>query len=90
MSNPDKNRRMLPPNAELPLSTTQVQLIKEWIVQGARWETHWAFTAPVLLNDPTYLESARVLAERVILQAGRDPGRTKLSCIFTPSMVTEE
>jgi hypothetical protein len=47
ISNPDKNRRMPPPNAELTLSAQQVQLIKQWIDEGAKWETHWAFSAPV-------------------------------------------
>ena len=47
VSNPDKNRRMPPPNAELTLTPKQTQLIKEWIDEGAKWETHWAFTAPV-------------------------------------------
>src|SRR5580700_6238020 len=46
VSNPDKNRRMPPPNAELNLTAPQVQLIKQWIDEGAKWETHWAFTAP--------------------------------------------
>jgi hypothetical protein len=52
VSNPDKNRRMPPPNAELNLNPKQVQLIKEWIDEGAKWETHWAFSAPVRPTVP--------------------------------------
>jgi hypothetical protein len=46
ISNEDKARRMPPPSAELQLTAAQVKLIKEWIDEGAKWETHWAFTAP--------------------------------------------
>src|SRR5580700_4966739 len=34
ISNPDKNHRMPPPNAELSLTDKQVQLIKQWIDEG--------------------------------------------------------
>src|SRR5581483_3492997 len=46
VSHSDRNRRMPPPNAGVELTDKQVRLIKEWIDEGAKWETHWAFSAP--------------------------------------------
>ncbi len=40
-----------------------------------RLVTNTPLQALVLLNDPTYLESARVLAARAIEEAGKDPAR---------------
>ncbi len=60
VSHPDKNRRMPPPNAELTLSAKQTQLIKEWIDEGAKWETHWAFSAPVRPSLPPVKDAAWV------------------------------
>ncbi|HWD98040.1 MAG TPA: DUF1553 domain-containing protein [Bryobacteraceae bacterium] len=46
ISNPDQNRRMPPPASGHSLTSAQIDLIREWIDQGAKWETHWAFVAP--------------------------------------------
>ncbi len=29
-----------------PLSPQQIQLLRQWIKEGAKWEDHWAFVAP--------------------------------------------
>ncbi len=42
----DKEMRMPPPTAQRHLSDKQVELIRRWIDAGAKWETHWAYSAP--------------------------------------------
>jgi hypothetical protein len=38
--------RMPPPYATRRPTAQQLETIKEWIDQGAKWETHWAWIAP--------------------------------------------
>jgi len=40
------NTRMPPVAAGPALTETQVQLVKRWIDEGAKWEVHWAYVAP--------------------------------------------
>lgn len=40
----DPEMRM--PLGKSPLSPEEIELIKEWINQGANWEKHWAYIAP--------------------------------------------
>jgi hypothetical protein len=44
MPPPGKNRK--------PLSATQLATLKRWIEQGAPWQNHWAFIAPVRPDVP--------------------------------------
>src|SRR5205809_1682656 len=46
ISAPDKAKRMPPPYAQRHLTDQQVDLIRRWIEQGAKWELHWAFVPP--------------------------------------------
>lgn len=36
-----------------PLSEDQIQLIKQWIDQGAVWEEHWSFVKPETPEIPS-------------------------------------
>ena len=47
VSSPDPGRRM-PPAAfgHEPLAQREVDLIRDWIEQGAEWQGHWSFIAP--------------------------------------------
>lgn len=42
----DPARRMPPPDSHRTLTAKQIELIRKWIVQGAKYEKHWAFTPP--------------------------------------------
>lgn len=43
----DPDEVMPPPKSEKKLKPEQVALLKTWIEQGAKYEPHWAFIAPV-------------------------------------------
>ena len=48
VSSTDTSYRMPPYDSHLSaLNPFEVQLIKKWIEQGAKYERHWAFTAPI-------------------------------------------
>ncbi len=54
ISSGDTTFMMPPVDAHLgALSTYEIALFKKWIRQGARYETHWAFTAPKKTVLPT-------------------------------------
>ena len=53
-------RRMPPASAGKALTAQQVELIKQWIDQGAKWEQHWAFVAPKAAAAPAVKDGAWV------------------------------
>ena len=42
----DPNELMPPPESNLSLTESEIDLIKKWIEQGAQYEPHWAFVSP--------------------------------------------
>ncbi|MCS4433087.1 PSD1 and planctomycete cytochrome C domain-containing protein [Aquiflexum gelatinilyticum] len=42
----DPNELMPPPESNLSLTESEIDLIKRWIEQGAQYEPHWAFVSP--------------------------------------------
>ncbi|MBI3698569.1 MAG: DUF1549 domain-containing protein, partial [Acidobacteria bacterium] len=46
ISSTDKALRMPPLASGRSLTAAQIDLIRRWIDQGAKWETHWAYVAP--------------------------------------------
>lgn len=43
----DPAKRMPPPSSGHPaLQPAQIDLMRRWIAEGARWQTHWAFLPP--------------------------------------------
>ncbi len=46
-------RRMPPPYSDRkPLTEKEVATVRAWIEQGAKWQSHWSFTAPVRPSMP--------------------------------------
>jgi mono/diheme cytochrome c family protein len=43
-TNPKKH--MPPPKSGKQLTAPQIELLRRWIVQGAKWQKHWAFLPP--------------------------------------------
>ncbi len=48
----DPEKRMPPKDSGRELSDAQMQLLTEWIRQGADWTEHWAFVAPQRHDPP--------------------------------------
>ncbi|MEX0585686.1 MAG: DUF1549 domain-containing protein, partial [Pirellulales bacterium] len=46
ITSPDDDERMPPVRTGRQLSPRQVQLIRRWISEGARWQKHWSLVAP--------------------------------------------
>ena len=46
VTSPDPEKRMPPQDSGRHLTESQIQLLTEWIQQGATWTDHWAFVAP--------------------------------------------
>ncbi|MCU4676561.1 PSD1 and planctomycete cytochrome C domain-containing protein [Catenovulum sp. 2E275] len=46
----DLTRRM--PYKRPALSDNEIQLLEDWINQGAQWEEHWAFIPPKIITPP--------------------------------------
>ena len=52
ITNPDPKKRMPPPDSGHALTARQIELLRRWIDEGAKWDTHWAYTAPVRPDPP--------------------------------------
>jgi hypothetical protein len=46
VSSDDTKERMPPPRSGKQLSKHQVELLRRWIEQGAKWQNHWSFIPP--------------------------------------------
>ena len=48
----DPRYRMPPEGSGKELSKDEIALIRRWIQEGGKWETHWAYTTPVRHEAP--------------------------------------
>jgi hypothetical protein len=62
-------RRMPPPQAGAKLTDAQIETVRKWIEQGARWERHWAFVPPQAAAAPAVRDGqwARNPIDRFVL-----------------------
>ena len=54
----DPDLRMPPPGHGRALSAREVELLKTWIAQGAKYARHWSYTAPVRPAVPAVRDTA--------------------------------
>jgi Protein of unknown function (DUF1553)/Protein of unknown function (DUF1549)/Concanavalin A-like lectin/glucanases superfamily/Planctomycete cytochrome C len=52
ITNPDPDEHMPPPDSGKALTEHQIDLLRRWIDEGAKWDTHWAYTAPSRPEPP--------------------------------------
>src|SRR3954466_2937248 len=48
----DPDDLMPPPDSNRKLTPQQIDLLKRWVAEGAKWGTHWAFVPPVRPEIP--------------------------------------
>jgi hypothetical protein len=48
----DDKERMPPSKAAIKLTPRQIELVRRWIEQGAKWQKHWSFLVPVRPEVP--------------------------------------
>jgi hypothetical protein len=46
ITDPDPAQHMPPPDSGYSLTPKQIDLLKRWIDEGAKWDSHWAYTPP--------------------------------------------
>jgi hypothetical protein len=69
ITHPDPKERMPPPDSGHALTDRQIALLRRWIEDGAKWDTHWACAAPKRPELPAVARAgwARTPIDRFIL-----------------------
>jgi mono/diheme cytochrome c family protein len=52
ITDPNPKERMPPPDSGHTLTGKQIDLLRRWIDEGAKWDTHWAYVPPVRPEPP--------------------------------------
>jgi hypothetical protein len=60
ITEPNPKDRMPPPESGHSLTEKQIDLLRRWIDQGAKWDTHWAYVAPKRPEVPVVAQSGWV------------------------------
>lgn len=74
---PDAGELMPPPQANKPLTAAQIDTLKKWVSEGAKYAAHWAFVppqkAPLPVGGPAHPIDAFVAARLKSLQLAPSP-----------------
>ena len=79
VTDPDPESRMPPAEHGPPLSADEIERLKKWIAEGAKWETPWAFVPPQAtpLPEVKHADWCREPLDRYVLarleSAGLEP-----------------
>jgi mono/diheme cytochrome c family protein len=57
ITDPNPKDRMPPPDSGHSLTERQIVLLRRWIDEGAKWDTHWAYVAPKRPELPAVREA---------------------------------
>ena len=49
--------RMPPASSGLTLSPAEIETLREWVAEGAKWQKHWSFIPPVAPSKPASIDS---------------------------------
>jgi hypothetical protein len=60
LTSDDAELRMPPKKTGKQLTPKQVELVREWIKQGAKWNKHWAFVPPQRPAVPTFRGNSQI------------------------------
>jgi mono/diheme cytochrome c family protein len=58
ISSGDPDERMPPADFKKSLSAEEVAVLKQWVAEGAKYDTHWSFRPPVRSSLPVTAQSA--------------------------------
>jgi hypothetical protein len=71
----DPRLRMPAPSSGLKLTNEEIETLRTWIAQGAKWEKHWSFIPPVRPELPVVMNAAwprKPIDFFVVKRLGRD------------------
>ena len=60
ITDPNPKDRMPPPESGHTLTQKQIELLRRWIDEGAKWDTHWAYVPPARPDLPAVVQSSWV------------------------------
>ena len=69
----DADDLMPPPDSNKKLTAAQKDLLKRWIAEGAEYQTHWAYAAPVKAKIPAGQHGVDFLVQQRLKVVGLEP-----------------